>query len=184
MGNGQEAAGLRVFLAGVASTDFFAALAAALLPLLAALVSAFFADLLAVDVSVIEPSFLDDFVVFLPAEAAVLAVFFTAAAFFTAEVDGVSAAAVLPAAFLAADFTAVLETFFAAALAGAFLAADFLAAGLASAVAAVFAALAGTFVAEDFAAFTAFFAAGDLAAFAGVFFAAVLLDLVGVDVAL
>lgn len=114
----------------MAAAVFFAALAAAFDTVS---VSDFVADLLEVGVLVIGTSFLDDFVVFLPAFAAFLAVSFAAAAFFTAEVGVVLAAADVPAAFLAADFTAnSLFVFAAAFLAVAFLAAplvvvDFLA---------------------------------------------------------
>jgi len=58
VGNGQDAAGLRVFLAGVASAVAFAALAAALLTDFFAGVPAFLLDLLAVDGSVTEESLL------------------------------------------------------------------------------------------------------------------------------
>lgn len=189
VGKGQEAVGLRVFLAGVASTVFFAALAAALLTLLeaVALASDFFADLVAVDVSVIETSLLDDFVVFLPAVVAFLAAFFAAAAFFTAEVELVPAAAEVLAAFLAADFNADLADVFPAAFLAAFFATVSFVTLVAAAVFALlaaFAALAATGAAFFAAAFFAddFFSAAGFATAASVvleevFFAALLADL-------
>lgn len=164
MGKGQDAAGLRDFFAGVAAVVFLAALAAALETGSAD----FLVDLLGVVVSVIWTSFLDDFVAFLPALATVLAAFFAAAAFFTAEVEvDLAAAVVLLADFLAADFTPDFAgAFFATVL----VAADWLAVAFLATVLVVFTLVAVAFLAAVFLA-TAFLA---VVFFTGVFLAATL----------